>query len=139
MAPIPFTLNVVTTSKPVRVDDSPSEAATFPAPPTKAAEIDFYLVRDVYIVAGNWTATSNDVYVCDVGGCGQSAARGGAEIEIMDKVWLPAYGDEKKQKGSWKQEINFRSQMYLTCPPSFVSPLVRLSVSFVAWSPLITG
>lgn len=131
MAPIPYTLNIVTISKPTNADDSPSNGALFPAPPLKSAEVDFYLVRDVFITAATWSAASNDVFVCDVGCCGQSAIRKSADVEVMEKVWIPSLGDEKKQRGSWKQEVNFKATIHLTCPPTFNSQLIRVSVSYI--------
>lgn len=131
MVKIPFTLNVVTTTKSVKLDDSPSDEI-FPAPPTKPEAVMFYLDRDVGLSVSTWTASSHGNFVCNLGGfgAGSTATRAkDVDVQVMDKVWIPAYGDEKKQKGSWKREVTFASHIYLNCPPTFYSQLMSFTVS----------
>lgn len=130
MAHIPVIVNVVTTTKPMKMDERPSDGVLFPPLPLKPADIDFYLSRDVFIRATNWSAASIDTFLCDVAGFGKSP-RHGVDVQRVEKVWIPFFGDEKKQKGSWKQEVTFKSILFLTCPPTFSSPLIRVVVSSV--------
>ncbi|PSR74839.1 hypothetical protein PHLCEN_2v9553 [Hermanssonia centrifuga] len=138
--PIPFTLNVVTVSKPMKREETPEGESVFPAPPLTPKGAEFRLERNVYVRTHNWATTSDGNPVAVLGGLAPTAPNpkfyDHVQVEGMEKVWLPALGDEKKQKGSWKQEVTFRSTFMLTCPPSFESPsmvvtyVMQLKVGF---------
>lgn len=131
MTPIPYFLNIVTTTKPAKMGATHPDMAVFPAPPLNPAEVEFRLVRDLSLTADTWTAKSSAIFVCDIGGCGRSAAVESAEVEVMKKAWIPSLEDEKKQIGSWKQEVKVKSKIYLDCTPAFESELIRLDVRFL--------
>ncbi|KAI0345935.1 hypothetical protein BDW22DRAFT_1353570 [Trametopsis cervina] len=139
LTPIPFTLTIVTHSKPTTKEDKPPEETIFPAPPLKPHEIDFRIERNVYIRTGSWDSYSEGGFIAYLGGMGpksSSASQSAVQVEPMEKVWIPLNGDEKKQKGCWKQEVTFKSTFQLSCPPAFdantmkVFYIMRLKVDF---------
>jgi hypothetical protein len=133
LTPIPFTLNIVTLTKPCKRDDSPSDKPIFPAPPHTPDLVKFELQNCAYISVYGLTHTSTDHFVAYVGGMGSEvsrAAQEGVQVEVMDKVWIPSeQGNEKgHEKGQWQQEVLFKSVIWLACPPSFSSPTMGISV-----------
>lgn len=50
------------------------------------------------------------------------------QVNAPEKVWLPDLGDEKKSKGSWKQQVTVKSSFTLTCPPAFSSETMSVTV-----------
>ncbi|KAI0688328.1 hypothetical protein BC835DRAFT_1373087 [Cytidiella melzeri] len=137
---IPFTLNIVTLSKPDHKDDSPSDKPIFPAPPLTPDALEFCLEQRVYICANGHESTSSDHLVCYVGGMGPSlpaTVYKAVEVEVMDKEWLPSVSDQKKThcKGQWKQEVIFKSSMQYTCPPTFTFQTMAVTVCLTEWHP----
>ena len=132
--PIPFTINISTTTKPMRKEETPPDGSIFPEPPHSAPELDFKLTRKLEIHAENWEEKDSHKVVM-LGGLGEVSGHGSSNtprVEVLDNVWIPDTGhgrrDEKKHKGSWRQETRFRSSFVLTCPPSFVSKALTLKV-----------
>lgn len=131
--PIPYILKVITVTKPVKHDEYSADDDIFPAPPLEPGAVEFFLDRNMDISARGWSASTHDVAVCPLGGCGTDsspAEQSMVQVQAMDKVWTPVDGEEKKKrKGSWRQEVVFRSHIQLACPPSFQFETVALSVS----------
>lgn len=130
---IPFTLDIVTISKPMKHGDTPTDEPIFPAPPLNPETIELHLVRYVKLRARSWTEDGHD-QIASLGGLGDDAhiARHAVLVDDREKVWAPLPGqdtvEEKKQKGSWKQQVTFRSSLSLACPPSFQSENMSVSV-----------
>lgn len=135
LTPIPFTLNIVTLTKPCTQEDHPADSPKpiFPAPPLTPDLLDFRVERKVHLSAYPISASSSEHFVCYVGGLGPDlpdAVYKTVQVEAMEKVWIPCgHGDEKGgQKGQWKQEVTFRSFIRLSCPPSFGTTTMGVSV-----------
>lgn len=128
--PIPFKCNIVTMSKPMQRGDGTAEVETiFPAPPSKPQDIDFRLVRHVFLRANTWTENGNGK-LASLGGLGSGGVPSEhLAVQLLDKVWVPESGDEKKQKGRWKQEVEIQSVFTLTCAPSFATDTMKVDVS----------
>ena len=128
-------INVTTITKPMKQEDTPTDQPIFPAPPNHPRNVEFNLSRQVMIRTHSWTEYGNNT-VAVLGGFSPSAPANQpnwydqVQVETTENVWLPDLGDEKKNRGSWKQQITFRSNFTLTCPPTFssntMSILVRL-------------
>ena len=132
--PIPFTINISTTTKPMRKEETPADGSIFPEPPHSAPELDFKLTRNLEIHAENWEEKDSHK-IAMLGGLGEVSGHGSSNaprVEVLDNAWISDTGhgrrDEKKRKGSWRQETRFRSSFVLTCPPSFVSKALALKV-----------
>lgn len=133
--PIPFTVNIVTTTKPMHREDMPDNEPIFPVPPHNASELEFKLMRKVEIHAQGWKEKESQK-VAFLGGLGSDSgghSEDAPRVEVFDGVWIPDTGhgkhDEKRHKGSWRQEARFKSTFVLTCPPSFTSKTLSVSVS----------
>lgn len=132
LTPIPFVLNIVTTSKPMKWEDTPAHCPIFPAlPHTPDESIDFTIVRDVYLRAGRYRSIDRDAFVANVGGFGKQSAVVADEspmhVEAKEKVWCPLSAD--RNVGSWRQEVTFTSSFVLRCAPTFCSRIMILEVS----------
>ena len=116
----------------MRRDDVKETDSIFPAPPIVPQSVELRLVRRVFIHAQSWRESGTDrmVYLGGLGPDSKPAeyAALGLVVQPMEKTWIPDGGDEKKQKGSWKQEVNYQSTFTLTCPPSFVTGTMRVEV-----------
>lgn len=132
--PIPFTLNIVTVSKPMRREDIPQGEPIFPAPPLTPKGVTFKLERSVFVQVHAWRSDGNQSTVGHLGGLSPEPAPphfyDAVRTEGLEKVWVPELGDEKKQKGTWKQEVNFLSNFQLACPPTFKSQTMGVDVWF---------
>ncbi|PSR74842.1 hypothetical protein PHLCEN_2v9556 [Hermanssonia centrifuga] len=129
--PIEFALHVVTVSKLMTLKDTPKGEPVFPAPPLTPHFTQFELKRNIHVRARQWEETYKSDQVAVLGGLAPVAPSRGfyddVQVEGVEKVWLPAAGDETKQQGSWKQEATFRSTFMLTCPPSFTSATMAVA------------
>lgn len=132
--PIPFTLNIVTITKPMKMDDTKEGETIFPAPPLHPKELEFELNRSISIRAHSWTRSSSDSGIANLGGFGPSMdprIYAIVQVETADKVWIPSQDshDEKKHKGQWKQEAMFKSSFTINHPPAFQAQTLGLHVS----------
>ncbi len=131
--PIEFALHVITVSKLMTLKDTPKGEPVFPAPPLTPHSTQFELKRNIHVRARQWEETYKSDQVAVLGGLAPVAPSRGfyddVRVEGVEKVWLPAAGDETKQQGSWKQEATFRSTFMLTCPPSFTSATMAVAAS----------
>ena len=134
--PIPFTINVSTTTKSMRKEDVSGNKPIFPAPPRSAPEVEFKLMRKAEIKAQEWDENieKKNTMIGMLGGLGAASAIPSSHvprIDVLDKVWLPDTGHGKydEKKGSWRQETSFKSSFVLTCPPSFTTKELSISVS----------
>ena len=132
---IPYTLTIITHSKPMKHDDNMTDESPFPAPPKEPHEVSFWLESDVFLKTKSWTADRKDNFITHLGGLESQRAyskvsRAPVEVERLEKVWLPEDEKRKTGKGRWKQEVTFRSTLRLNCTPSFESETVNLHVSF---------
>ena len=136
--PIPITLHIATTSRPMRREDSQKNELIFPSPPLSIANIELNLVLSVFLKAGNWIEYGTEE-IASLGGFGTSAnaseSRGITipRIHVTEQSWIPELGlsgksDEKKQKGVWKQEASYTSTFQITCPPTFDSAGIDVRV-----------
>lgn len=81
----------------------------------------------------SWTEYADDK-VADLGGlspeppASQTLWYEQVQVDTPEKVWLPDLGDEKKNKGAWKQQVTFKSSFTLTCPPTFSSETMSVNV-----------
>lgn len=131
--PIPFTLNIVTVTKPMKMDDTKEGETIFPAPPLHPKELEFELNRLLSIRARAWSRSSSDSGIANLGGFGSNVDPqfySQVQVESLDKVWIPSQDahDEKKHKGQWKQEATFKSSFTITHPPSFQTQTLGLNV-----------
>ncbi|PSR70565.1 hypothetical protein PHLCEN_2v13604 [Hermanssonia centrifuga] len=138
LTPIPFTITVVTMTRPMKrsEDTVQKDEPIFPAPPRTVQGIEFKLQRNIHIKAMLDEIGSKGVFVAHLGGFDVKARSSDTpttpvEVEVMDNVWIPAaLGNEKDQRGSWKQEVNFRSSFTLKCPPAFSMTTMTVHVDF---------
>ncbi|TCD61739.1 hypothetical protein EIP91_007988 [Steccherinum ochraceum] len=127
--PIPYTLRVTTISKPMKKDeaDRKPNKPIFPSPPTKPTDVQFHLVRQIWLKAQWFTATGEES-VTALGGMQTvaSAVESGqpVDVQVRDRDWIPSETD--KNTGTWLQETTFSSAFVLTCPPTFSMELIRL-------------
>ena len=116
----------------MRRDDVKQVDDIFPAPPSTPRGVELRLTRRVQISAGgpHESAIEKMTYLGGLGPKSNPAEQAslGLVVQPMEKTWIPDGGDEKKQKGSWKQEVNYQSTFTLTCPPSFVTETMRVEV-----------
>lgn len=127
---IPYTLNIVTTSKLVRFVDDPGPV--FPVPPTRAKDVTFELMQ-VTRTAG--TKQSPDPLVVEklhsrLGGLGGNVPpilpEKIPEVLLVDRTWQPS--DDRATYGTWRQEVTFRSVFRLSCAPSLATPIMKVQV-----------
>ena len=52
----------------------------------------------------------------------------GLVVQPNEKTWVPDADNEKKQTGSWKQEVSFKSTFTLTCAPTFITETMKVNV-----------
>ena len=132
--PIPFTVTVETMSKTMHRGDVPDGEGVFPTPPRDVRGVEAALMRKITLNANGWTEGGLD-RVAYLGGLGSHIKPGTADtptIKVWDNVWLSNGELEKggeKQKGRWKQEVNFQSSFTLNCSPSFTSGIMSVGVS----------
>lgn len=130
MTPIPFILHVVTVSKPMKREDTPAHGSIFPTPPhSPQAGVEIRLMRNVLIKARIQDGGSYGTLVAHLGGFGHESGQARVDTDLKGPVWIPGHGNEKKQLGSWKQEVTFQSTFELTCPPTFSSSTMSVNVS----------
>ncbi|KAJ3558003.1 hypothetical protein NM688_g1164 [Phlebia brevispora] len=126
---IPFVLSVVTVSKTTRKDDTPTDQPIFPAPPLTPQGVEFKLTRAVMVHTRAWVANGTDT-VAPLGGLSPQAKDphfyDEVQVENIMKTWIPVFGEEKKSKGSWRQQVDFRSTFKLTCPPTFTTETMHV-------------
>jgi hypothetical protein len=135
---IPFTITVTTHSKPMKADDKPSNEPIFPAPPEQPRQVEFGIERDVFISVTYWKSNRKNNHVSYLGGLGPEGPlpvvdQVPAQVNVMDKAWIPNDGREKETRGRWKQEVIFRSSFTLRCPPSFDSETMRVNVGHTSF------
>lgn len=124
-SPIPFSLNIVTTTKAMKFEDTPDDGPIFPEPPLDPKSVEFTLERKVAVRAGTFFEDESWWHTVQLlGGLGSSQDphfHDNTEVIPTEKVWIPSSDsqDEKKKKGQWKQESTFKSYFTLRCPPSF--------------------
>ncbi|KAJ3558004.1 hypothetical protein NM688_g1165 [Phlebia brevispora] len=127
--PIPFVLTIITTSKRMKKDETPENQPIFPSPPLTPKGVEFTLTRAVMVRTHSWSENGRDT-VAAIGGLSPESSDphfyDEVQIEGVEKTWIPSYGDEKKNKGSWRQEVNFKSTFKLNCPPAFQSPTMGI-------------
>ncbi|KAI0683446.1 hypothetical protein BC835DRAFT_1423249 [Cytidiella melzeri] len=131
LTPIPFTLTVVTHSKSMKPEDKSAGETIFPTPPSKPEQLNFRIERYVFIRARGWTAAGEDDFAVPLGGGDartplQAPVYDPVGVLTTDKVWIPTEGDEKHEKGRWKQEVVFKSYFRLNCPPAFHSETMQV-------------
>ncbi|KAF7790254.1 hypothetical protein EIP86_001206 [Pleurotus ostreatoroseus] len=107
--PIPFELEFITTTKPMRKEETPEDRPIFPAPPDHPKNIEFNLSRWVMVRAHRRSAYTN-VKVADLGGFGSGVTSSEqhwhdqVDVEKAENFWTPDIRDESKQLGSWNQQ-----------------------------------
>ena len=112
----------------------------FPVPPNTAEGIELKLIRFLAVEAHGYHRFG-DIKVKLLGGFGAaapSAERGNVEVGEVKKVWVPESPDEKsekKKKGTWKQEVQFKSHFDLATIPAFQSPFLRIAVGRMPVTP----
>jgi len=113
---IPFTLTVITLSKPHPQD---YEGELWPSPPHRPEAFKFTLKEDiVYRIRGKRTACIT-----------LAQSLGPVQLDRAEKVWLPLDGGQ----GRWRQEATLKSSLRLQCPPTFTfvwKGKPRLAVSY---------
>ncbi|KAI0087761.1 hypothetical protein BDY19DRAFT_953056 [Irpex rosettiformis] len=127
---IPYTLTIMTLSKLVKHEDKPTDETPFPLPPRNPHEVSFWLESDVFMKTKSWTAYRNDNFIAHLGGLGprkglSKTKDSTVDVELQEKVWIPE-GEEKDERGRWKQEVTFRSTLRFDCTPSFESETLNL-------------
>ncbi|KAI0087767.1 hypothetical protein BDY19DRAFT_994662 [Irpex rosettiformis] len=134
-ASIPVSINIVTVSKHMHLDDTPKDEPIFPAPPTKPGEVELVLKRDMFLKAHGWAESSTGVDVQNLGGLGEELSLdqySRVQVRPFENVWIPG----EKDKGQWKQEATITTWFRLTSPPTFdtshmsISYYLRLKVDF---------
>ncbi|KIP10613.1 hypothetical protein PHLGIDRAFT_65373 [Phlebiopsis gigantea 11061_1 CR5-6] len=110
--PVPFTIDVVTTTKTMNKADLASRESIWPAPPSRVEDLEFTLERTCAVRPGPGHA-------------------GEVAIEKKDRVWLPSAEQKNARStmGQWRQEVTFRSVFNLSyVPPSFETESFSLRV-----------
>ena len=91
-------------------------------------------MRKVNLKPNSWeqSATDRVAYIGGFGTHAKPAVDVIPNVKVWNNVWLSdadiGKGTEK-QKGRWKQEVSFQSTFTLSCPPSFTSDIMDVSVS----------
>ena len=119
----------------MRRDEAPENEPIFPAPPLTPQKVEFRLARNVVVNVHTWRESGTDK-LAYLGGLSPTSnplelQAVGLEVVPAAKEWIPDNGDEKKQKGTWKQEVEFRSTFTLNCPPSFSAQTMSIEVGDV--------
>ena len=133
--PVPFIINVVTTTKPMNKADLGPGQSIWPAPPSRIEDVEFTLERTCAVRPGKGVdPTFQHLFVTYLGGLGpKSKGKHDCEVAIEQKerVWLPS-ADQKNSRstvGQWRQEVTFKSFFNLSyIPPSFETESFSLRV-----------
>ncbi|KAH8082826.1 hypothetical protein BXZ70DRAFT_900966 [Cristinia sonorae] len=127
--PIPYTLRVVTVTKPMKKEEE-EKKPLFPAPPSQPGEVEFRLHRNVFLKAKVFEE-DGDEKVTTLGGLetATSAAVSGVpvDVQVKEKVWTPSA--KEKHLGTWTQETTFRSAFLFKCPPTFEAENMHVKYS----------
>lgn len=118
-------------SKPMLLGDTTENEIIFPTPPSKPQDIEFRLVRHVWIRANKYTgaSASEGEELALLGGLGSgSDPSEHLVVQPLERVWVPDDDDKKKKKGRWKQEVEIQSMFALTCAPSFTTDTMQVRV-----------
>lgn len=131
--PVPFTITIVTTTKPMYKTDLASNGSIFPSPPSRTEDVEFILERTCSINAKkNMELTFDHLFVTYLGGLGPKGKAehdGGVVVERKENMWLPSTDNRgRKEMGRWRQEIIFKSFFNLTCIPTFATDTFSLQV-----------
>ncbi|KAJ3557999.1 hypothetical protein NM688_g1171 [Phlebia brevispora] len=120
--PIPFILEIVTLSKPMKREDV-FQGAVFPAPPhSPRTGVELKLVRDVSIKAQHQDGTSFGSLVAYLGGFAHDESAGAeVQTEIPESIWIPDQAAQKKHLGTFKQAVTFKSSFTFHCAPTFMA------------------
>ena len=111
-------------------EDTSKDEAIFPAPPLTPQGIEFRLVRNVVVRASTWKDGGNDKlqYLGGLGPTSTPAESQALQVVPAEKTWISDSKDEK-QKGQWKQEVEFSSTFTLSCSPTFSTQTMTAGVS----------
>ena len=125
---IPVSINIVTMSKHMHLDETPTDEPVFPAPPTKSGEIELNLRRKLSVKAHGYDESSTDDHVQVLGGLGADLPLDqykNVQVRPSENMWIPSEGD----KGQWKQQATVTTSFRLYAPPTFETANMSISVS----------
>ncbi|KAL6306459.1 hypothetical protein BKA93DRAFT_729648 [Sparassis latifolia] len=117
--PIPFSIRIVSISKPMKRENTPEDKPIFPTPPQYPEEIQFELRRSVYVRAHAFDSRLGERAPFASGLTVDSSS---LESTRLENVWIPS---DDKEKGTWKQEVTFSSKFVLRCPPTFQTRILK--------------
>lgn len=112
---IPFTIRVITCTKPVQQGD---DRHLFTSPPIDPANFEINVIRDVF-VKGKIHQRRYQENTEPLGGRHKFVEHQNLDIQALEKVWEPADGSSK---GSWRQESVLKSHLLLDCAPTINVP-----------------
>ncbi|KAH9948266.1 hypothetical protein B0H21DRAFT_249280 [Amylocystis lapponica] len=131
---IPFSIKVMSMSKPMKQNSASEDKPTWPAVPILPKDVNFELRHRVHIRVDAFKTTFRE-RIGYVGGMGNSNSGDAAVVvDTPEKVWVPSEGDG--ETGSWKQETTFTSSIEFKCSPTFTCEtmdneyFLRLNVGF---------
>ncbi|KZT69135.1 hypothetical protein DAEQUDRAFT_277662 [Daedalea quercina L-15889] len=118
---MPFTLTIVTTSKPCKRTSGSDRKPIWPAPPAKFEDVRLGLVRTAYIQTSHLTWAQHD-RVSLLRNLGESGKGSNVRGHFTEKEWLSI----DKSKGRRRQRTSFTSSFNLACVPSFKFPTLSV-------------
>lgn len=139
---IPFSLDIETVTKRMKLKDTPKREAIFPAPPRHPREIEIVLRTQIAIRATGYNETWHQTkcFPCNLYGNIRAIETPQTERSnnlkdphIPGREWIAFSGQNegsegKGQVGSWRQHVIYQSKFSLDCPPTFKSKNVDVSV-----------
>ncbi|KAJ6631461.1 hypothetical protein B0H10DRAFT_2207118 [Mycena sp. CBHHK59/15] len=121
--PIPFTLHVVTQTKPLPRSDRPEDKhgmPLFPAPPAMSSNVKLQLRRDTELRVRGRVRRVEDVF--DLRGSLGDVTRVAAVRMVVDEpTWAP---QDTKDRGIWTRAVHFESALALPYAPTYSTETV---------------
>ncbi|KIP04855.1 hypothetical protein PHLGIDRAFT_109000 [Phlebiopsis gigantea 11061_1 CR5-6] len=129
--PLPFELNIVTHTQPMKRDSRKDSQPIFPAPPSDPRELAFWITPQVEVHAQSRGVPGIFRTKIKLGGFGHSSEPGynaDVQVERIEREWVPLRDspDEKKSLGQWRQEVTFKSRFTVKAPPTFTTETLLL-------------
>lgn len=113
-------------------DEVEEDDVIFPPIPLLHKHLEFELSQSVSVNAQGFSSDDSDS-VAYLGGMAEDQdSEFYKDVQVLptEKVWMPSADphEARKHKGSWKQEVTFRSFIRLTCPPTFQTDNLSVEV-----------
>ncbi|KAJ6451707.1 hypothetical protein C8R47DRAFT_1229712 [Mycena vitilis] len=134
--PIPYTLHIVTETKPLDRSDRPEDKhgrPLFPAPPTDSSELTQEIRRKTEYTGRSLAAAAENARV-QAGTTTHEASTEAVQAVVDEPAWVP----QDKGRGVWRRSVRFNSTLTFPFAPTWSTETAEWAVSALVGG-LLTG